>query len=447
VSAALWRRLIAAALFPACLAWLIGCGQDQGGAAPPKGRAPGGSAAPGSQAPARAAAPGGQAPGGAEPRTGGGAKDQAPALELLWSREITRGKVRRAWASGDCALVVTEEPPSLHLLRLQDGYVHWSCEFEHPAETAYPPTLSGDAVMVVIRNRILRMDRAFGTMVCIIDPEVPIGARPILETWIDVDPAIIYVPGANGQLWALQVRKTVRELASPIAGAPPIKIERYGVSKAWSTEVPTAGGQTVAPPAMLDGVIYVCASDGCVLGLGKDDGRPVFRIPNQGQVPQGLALSGNRAYFGRSDGQVCCIDRRSGDRIWELPAGGAVSERPRPDPDGGAVYAFGEKQGAFAVDDKTGRELWRNRDIRQLLGVGRKAVYAAGAGGRIVALDKSTGAVTGTFATEGLTVVPDGEPSAPGGGPLMLMGMTARNAVVCLAEPGARPPPAAPGTK
>jgi outer membrane protein assembly factor BamB len=303
-------------------------------------------------------------------------------LESLWSLQITTGRVRRAWVSGDYALVVTEKPNLLHLIRLRDGYSHWSCEFERSIETAYPPAISPDGVMVVSDNRIMRIDRAFGTLVCILDPEMSISARPILDTWIDLRDSpgnypVIYVPSYNGRIWAMQIRRTEREMTNPVPGAPPIKIERYAVNKGWSTGTPAAHGQITAPALMLDGFIYICTSDGYVLGLKDNDGLPVFRIQTQGQVQSGVSLSGDRAYFGSSDYKVYCINRRSGDRLWEFPSGGVVSERPLPDPGAKMVFTPSEEQGLFGLDDKNGRELWQNTEARQLLGTGKKAVYAS----------------------------------------------------------------------
>ncbi len=366
-------------------------------------------------------------------------------LESLWSLQITKGRIRHAWVSGDYALVITEKPNILHLIRLRDGYSHWSCEFDHPIETAYPPAISEDGVMVVSDNRIMRIDRAFGSLVCIVDPEMSISARPILSTWVDLQDSpgvfpVVYVPSYSGRIWAMQIRKTEREMANPVPGAPPIKIERYGVNKGWSTGTPAAHGQITAPALMLDGFIYICTSDGYVMGLKDNDGRPAFRLQTQGQVINGVSLGGSRAYFGSTDYKVYCVDRRSGEKYWEFPSGGPVIERPLPDPEAKAVYALSDEQGVFGLDDKDGHELWQNRDVARLLGVGRKAVYAHDSKGRFLALDKKTGKVTWLCQPGDLAVFQNTEQFDRAGGQLALLAVTPKNEIVCLVEPGYRPP-------
>lgn len=390
----------------------------------------------------------GAAAGGGRPRV---ELPKGLEMDALWDLTIKLedGKlprIRRAWAAGEHVLVVTESPNLLYLVRLCDGKPLWVCEFERPLETAFPPEISADAVMVMSDNRIMRVDRAFGDLVCRLDPECSISARPVLSSWVEPKGeggeklAPVYVPGYDGRVWQLQIRRFEREMPNPKPGGAPIVVRRYVASRGWSTGTRAAYAQITAPLVKAGSFIYACTSDGYVMALRDNNGLPAFRIQTQGQVEGGVSISGTRAYFGASDYKLYCIDRLSGEKLWERPTGNVISERPLPDPVDKLVYVVSRNQGLFGIEDKEGKELWQNRQVERLVGVGKRAVYVLGSKKQLLALNKKTGEPLWKASTADLTVFADDEQFDAAGGPVYLLAEAPDNRLVCLVEPGFVPP-------
>jgi len=387
-------------------------------------------------APERGKGPGATAPAGVE--LSGELK-----LENLWDLEIKLGKVERAWVGGAYAMVATRGPNLLYLLRLRDGFVHWICQPDKSIETAYPPAFSKDAVMIVSDNRILRIDRASGELVCVFNPGLPISARPVLRNWVQIGDTIpvIYAPSYDGRVWSMQVRKVETEMENPVPGQPPIKIVRYAPSRGWSTGTPRGKGQILAPlSAAGGGFIYACTTNGYIMGLKESTGRPAWRLETQGQVEKGVSISKDRLYFGSSDFKLYCVNRLSGEKLWTLPTGSVVRARPLADAAAKLVVSISQGQGLFGVETDKGRKLWQNKDVRQILGIGKKAVYAVSRKGQLLALDKKTGQPVWRSAMAGFrTVFPNDAQYEKAEQPLYLMAVTKSNEIVCLVEPGFRP--------
>ncbi len=366
-------------------------------------------------------------------------------LKNLWDLDIKKGQVKKAWVKDGYVMVAAERPNILYLLRKQDGMNVWNCQFKKPIETRYPPAVSKDAVMTVSDERIVRVHRAFGQIICILDPGIPISARPVLRTWVETEkgtPVIFASSYADGRLWALKIRKTVREMQASVHGDAPVKILRYATSRGWSTAAPRGGGHILAPLSSAGGFIYVCTTNGYVMAVKDTDGRPAWRLQTQGAVEKGVCLNKDRLYFGCSDFKLYCLDRLSGEKLWELPTGSEVTARPLADPDPrvGLVVSISEGQGLLGVETKKGRKIWQNKDVKQILGIGEKAVYVLSRKGRLLGLDKKTGKALWQSSLGGFKAIfPNEEQFEKAGQPLYLLALTKRNEIVCLVEPDFNP--------
>lgn len=366
-------------------------------------------------------------------------------LKSLWDLPIAKGAVKKAWVSQDYAMVITENPHQLYLVRLYDGFTIWVCETELPIETAYAPQLSPDAVMIVTENRILRVDRDYGELITVLSPSLPISARPILGTWVETanNIPVIYAPSHDGRIWSLNIRKLPGQVPGPTPGDPPIKYTRYVTSRGWSTRTPHGKGHLLAPLTFNSGRIYACTTNGYVMCLRDTDGTDAWggAVQTQGHVEKGVSLSGDRAYFGSTDYKLYCVNNRSGQKIWEFPTGSMVTERPLADPAGELVVVLSEGQGLLGAETEKGRKIWQNKDAASILGIGEKAVYVTDQRGQLMALDKKTGEATWKSPMSGLrTVFPNVEQFDTGRKSLYLLALTNRNEMVCLVEPTFKPP-------
>jgi hypothetical protein len=364
-------------------------------------------------------------------------------LKTLWDLKIREGQVEAAWVRDNFALIAARSPNILYLLRKQDGMNLWNCELRKPITTTYPPSISADAVMVISDGRIIRIHREWGQIICMLDPKVPMSAAPVLDTWVETStgtPAI-YVPSfADGRLWAVTIRKTIRSVKNPVPGKEPIKFPQYSASRGWAVGS-KHGGHILGPITKVGGFVYACTTDGWAMALKDSTGEQIWKLQTQGRLNQGICVWGNRFYMGSSDFKLYCFNRLSLERYWALPTGSPVISRPMCSGDGKLVVCISEGQGLLGVDTASGKRLWNFPKCKQVLGVGKKAVYVS-TGGGLVALDRKTGKPVWRSPMRGFAKffpVVDQYEQPTGPKPFYLLAVTGGNEIVCLVEPGFKP--------
>ena len=363
-------------------------------------------------------------------------------LKTLWDLKIKKGAISRAWVKDGFAMIAASNPNIFYLLRKQDGMNIWNCEFKKPIMMKYVPGVSKDAVMVMSDERIVRIHRDWGKIICLLDAKVPISAQPVLSTWVETTQGtpVIYAPSyGDGRLWAIKIRKMMRSVQNPVPGEDPIEFPYYAASRGWSRGTPRGGGHILAPVTKVGGFIYVCTTDGYVMAIKDSTGRPIWRIQTQGVLEKGICIHKDLLFFGSSDFKLYCHNRLSRDKLWELPTGSPVVTRPMASADGKLVVCMSEGQGALGVDVKTGKRLWTSKTTREVLGIGGAAVYTKATDGSLTALDRKTGKPVWRSSLKGFknvfaTIEQYEQPKDPN--PLYLMAETTSNDIVCLVEPG-----------
>jgi len=362
-------------------------------------------------------------------------------LKTLWDLKIKKGVISRAWVKDGLAMVAAANPNIFYLLRKQDGMNLWNCEFKKPIMLKYEPGVSKDAVMVMSDERIVRIHRDWGKIICLLDPKVAISAQPVLSSWVETAQGtpVIYAPSyGDGRLWAVKIRKMMRTVQNPVPGEKPIEFPYYAASRGWSRGTPRGGGHILAPVTKVGGFIYVCTTDGYVLAVKDSTGLPIWRIQTQGVLEKGICVHRDRMFFGSSDFKLYCYNRLSREKLWELPTGSPVVTRPMASGDGKLVVCVSEGQGALGVDAATGKRLWDFKSTGEVLGIGVAVVYVKAGDGSLVALDRKTGKPLWRSSLKGFrnvfpTVEQYEQPKNPN--PLYLMAQTASNDIVCLVEP------------
>ena len=93
------------------------------------------------------------------------------------------------------------------------------------------------------------------------------------------------------------------------------------------------------------------------------------------------------------------------------------------------------------MDTATGKQIWKRKGVREILGIGKKAVYVRDEDKDLLALDKKTGKVAWRSSLGGFQdIYPNEEQYEKAGRPLHLLALTRKNEIVCLVEPGYKPP-------
>jgi alcohol dehydrogenase (cytochrome c) len=90
-----------------------------------------------------------------------------------------------------------------------------------------------------------------------------------------------------------------------------------------------SNGRFEATPLAVDGILYGTAQDGRVFALDARSGRPIWHYerptpqdirPCCGRVNRGLAILGDKVFFGTLDAHLMALDAKTGHIIWDVAA-------------------------------------------------------------------------------------------------------------------------------
>ena len=144
----------------------------------------------------------------------------------------------------------------------------------------------------------------------------------------------------------------------------------------WAFQMP-GDGIVESVPLVVDGVMYTTGPPGQVFALDARSGRQIWRYARKqkivnpyesNRVNRGVAMLGNRLFFGTLDGALIALDARTGQVLWEKQVadtmqGYSITAAPLAVKDkivtGVAGGEYGIRGFVDAYDPATGKQLWR----------------------------------------------------------------------------------------
>lgn len=144
----------------------------------------------------------------------------------------------------------------------------------------------------------------------------------------------------------------------------------------WAVPMP-GDGIVEAVPLVVDGVMYTTGPPGQVFALDARTGREIWRYQRtqklvnpyeSNRVNRGVAVLGNRLFFGTLDAALVALDLRTGAPLWEVPVadtmqGYSITSAPLVVKDkivtGVAGGEYGIRGFVDAYDPASGKRLWR----------------------------------------------------------------------------------------
>lgn len=172
--------------------------------------------------------------------------------------------------------------------------------------------------------------------------------------------------------------------------------------KPWTQREPSG-------PAFHDslGILVVGGSDKQVRGLDARDGRKLWEKKTPGAVLAQPVINGDAAYFGTDDARVLSVDVQNGTERWATAVDAEVTEPVVVHED--VVFVVTGNDSTYALSRTTGEPLWVNKHplprgitlrgqskplVLDVAGAdGGKRLVVGHASGRLVVLDRETGAV------------------------------------------------------
>jgi alcohol dehydrogenase (cytochrome c) len=138
-----------------------------------------------------------------------------------------------------------------------------------------------------------------------------------------------------------------------------------------------ATGKLETTPLVVDGILYATAQDNRVFALDARTGRPIWlyqrQVPSDirpccGHVNRGVAVLGNKVFFGTLDAHIVALDAKTGNLIWDIAAadyrtGYSFTAAPLAVKDMIVIGVSGGEYGVRgfvdAYDAPTGKRRWR----------------------------------------------------------------------------------------
>jgi outer membrane protein assembly factor BamB len=117
-------------------------------------------------------------------------------------------------------------------------------------------------------------------------------------------------------------------------------------------------------PIVVDGVVYIGSTDGRLYALSAKDGSVKWSFQTKGIVRATPAVSEGRVVFGSWDGQVYALDAASGKALWQFNT--KVKGYPWNSVQGscaiekGIVYVGSRSAFFYALDAATGKQLYQD---------------------------------------------------------------------------------------
>jgi outer membrane protein assembly factor BamB len=155
--------------------------------------------------------------------------------------------------------------------------------------------------------------------------------------------------------------------------------------------------RTVFFPAIVGNIVYAAGASGQIVGFDTKTGKPLSRINTGQRLTGGVAASGSLVLVGTIKGEVLAY--QDGKLLWTVPLAGEVLSPPAVD--GTLVVVRAGDGRIYGLDAISGKQRWvysRSTpalSLRSYSGVvlERGAAFAGFPGGRLVALNATTGAV------------------------------------------------------
>jgi outer membrane protein assembly factor BamB len=176
----------------------------------------------------------------------------------------------------------------------------------------------------------------------------------------------------------------------------------------WQVEVGGKGGGGFAPAVRSD-VAYAAGEDGSIVSVDPASGATRWRINAGKPLSAGVGADAQLVVVGTDKGDVLAFDT-SGKPLWQTKVSSEVSGPPRPAEGTLVVWSLDGK--IYGLSPTDGSRKWVAQratpplTVRRFAGgiVTRGALFTGTAGGKLLAIDVTTG----TIAWEGNVTIPKG---------------------------------------
>jgi outer membrane protein assembly factor BamB len=185
--------------------------------------------------------------------------------------------------------------------------------------------------------------------------------------------------------------------AAPDMAPLPALAQSIKVNTLWQANIGNSQ-QSIFGPAVAGDSVYAAASDGAITRLDAASGKQSWRISAGERLTGGVGAGDGLVAVGSSRGEVLAFDS-SGTALWKARVSSEVLAAPQVAQ--GVVVVRSADGRIFGLDAKDGKRKWYYQrstpalTVRSPVGISisEGVVYAGFAGGKLVAINLSNGAV------------------------------------------------------
>ena len=131
------------------------------------------------------------------------------------------------------------------------------------------------------------------------------------------------------------------------------------------------------------------------LTVRRDPENPIYKFNTAAPLALAPAQYGNSAYFACVDGTISAVDLARGKLLWQTAAPSPLADQMIVTETG--VFGALRQGGIVMIDSATGNAAWTQSAAQKLIAVNKSYVYANDRIGRMLVLDRTSGAVLAQF--------------------------------------------------
>jgi outer membrane protein assembly factor BamB len=173
-------------------------------------------------------------------------------------------------------------------------------------------------------------------------------------------------------------------------GGPIFNGRKVSFHKLWDY---SAESRIEMTPLLTPEFVLLGGYSGTMYAINKFDGRPLYRFPAGPPLTAQLGQYDLIAYIASQDYTVYALDILPGRTLWRFAGGGPILAKPAVNDD--SVFVTPEGVGLYRVGREHGETIWRQTVGERFLATNKRFVYALDRLGRLLVLDKDTGAQLG----------------------------------------------------
>jgi outer membrane protein assembly factor BamB len=337
-------------------------------------------------------------------------------LERAWwsqaTMDIRRDRVRHL-ALGEDNVYVQSSGGTVTAFDADTGVKRWARQLGRKDDPSYPAVANDDLCLVVAGLTVFALDKFDGN----VEWTLQMTKAPSTSPAIDRDQ--VYLGTLDGSVFAYDLKK-IRELHSE-ARLP----QWSGVALNWRYK----SAKIITAPPVTNGLVVSFASqDNSLYSLTAVDRRLLWQLETDqpvsaplgtgtiaedrngnGELDPGEDLNDDKSlgtfdviFLASEDFNVFCINRTTGNILWQFVAGLPIRKAVRNI--GDSVYIFPHGEGVFSVDKRTGVREWWLPGMVDFVGATRNLLFLTDRTNNVVVVNRLSGYVIGVMPLKGFSV-------------------------------------------